>query len=68
MFISENITAMNTFCGYFCVSCLFDVQQGIFTHFEALEEKVFQVLGRVLKFAGYVHHYKSLPRNIIDLI
>ena len=26
------------------------------------------IIGKVLSFAGYVHHYKSLPRNIFGLI
>ena len=33
-----------------------------------LEQKVLECIGIVLKFAEYVHHYKSLPWTIFGLI
>ena len=44
--------------------CFFDGQQG---HLH-INSRGKVIIGRFLKFAGHVYHYKSLPRKIFDLI
>ena len=38
------------------------------TDFSVNPSRIQVIVGRVLKFAGYIHHYKILPGNIFGLM